>query len=158
MRKALIASVGVIGLVVVFFAVMVVCFKLRQFVGKPAVYLVAMGFAAAWAATPESRRMAAKVLAALRTMRRTDSEGNTQIGMSLKEAALLAGMSEAQLSAQLSGREGMQLSRYAQWGPEWECAFGLQLLPATGLWIENLELADILRPLTQQPAFRSGAA
>jgi hypothetical protein len=147
MRKALIAIAGVIGLVAVFLVVLFVCVKVRMWLGKPFVFLIAAGFAGAWLATPESRAMAAKVKAAL-----------AAIGMSLKEAAILANMSEAQLSAQLNGREIMQLSRYAQWGPEWEYAFALQLLPPTGLWIENTELADILRPLTQQPERRSGAA
>jgi hypothetical protein len=147
MRKALIAIAGVIGLLAVIVASAYISAQLRRHGGQFAASLLAMGFLAAWMATVESRRMAAKVLAALRA-----------VNMSLKEAALLAGMSEAQLSAQLNGREIMQLSRYAHWGPEWEHAFAMQLLPPTGLWIQNEELADILRPLTQQQERKEGAA
>jgi hypothetical protein len=147
MRKALIATAGVIGLLAVFVGSAYVSMKLRAKCGIVGSEVMALGFLAAWMATGESKRMAAKVLAALRA-----------INMSLKEAALLAGMNEAQLSAQLNGREIMQLSRYAHWGPEWEHAFAMQLLPPTGLWIQNEELAEILRPLTQQQERKEGAA
>jgi hypothetical protein len=148
MRKGLAVIGGVVGLMVVFVVSFYVAGRLRAVLGSVvAAEMLAIGFLAAWCATPESKAMATKVLASLRAL-----------GWSLKEAALRIRMTEPQLSRQLNGYEQMSLSRYAEWGPEWEHQMAFQMLPKHGLWIENQELAEILRPLTQQSERKEGVA
>ena len=132
-------GIGGVGLVVVFLASMVIAGRLRYYAGYFGTMVMACGFLAAWVATPESRAMAAKVIASLRN-----------IGWSMKEAAIRADIDEAQLSRQLSGIEQMSLARYAAWGPDWEFSFGKALVEERGaMVVTQKELAGILRELQQ---------
>lgn len=129
------------SLVVVFLAALYVAARLRASVGQFVGPIMAIGFGAAWMATPESRAMAEKVIEA---MRRTP-------GMSRKAAALSADMPEAQLSRQLGQEEQMSLSRYARWWkdfPEFWPNLSIQLLKDSGYTvIQNSVLVSILDEL-----------
>jgi hypothetical protein len=135
---------GVVGLAVVFAVVLGASNRVRDAYGEQTLAILTATLAAAWVATKESREMARKVVRALE-----------RVGMSMKEAAILAGMDYGQLSRQLCGcTEQMSLSRYATWGPAFNLAFAAELAePEGALVIQNEALREIvvtLRPLVDR--------
>jgi hypothetical protein len=137
---------GYLGLVVVFLGSIFIAGKLRRYAGGFPVFAMAIGFGAAWAATPESRAMAERVKRAL-----------LDLGWSLKEAAIRIEMDIAQLSRQLGGVEQMSLSRYAAWGDEFWFQFSKRGIEERGgLVVTHAELAGTLIELQQQLSGASG--
>jgi len=133
-------GVGCLGLAVVVLGTIYVCARLRAHGGPLLVLAVAIGFGAAWASTPESREMVAKVV---RAMART--------GISIKLAAYRARMDYAQLSRQLNNKEPMHFDRY-HFGP-YQHRFELELAqefaePNGGVVVQNEHLARIVQRLS----------
>jgi len=138
--RYLLVGVGCLGLVVVILGTLYVCARLRAVYGPLWVLLVAVGAGAAWASTPESRELVAKVV---RAMART--------GISIKEAAYRARMDYAQLSRQLNNKEPMHFDRY-HFGP-YQHRFELELArefaePNGGVVVQNENLARIVQRLS----------
>lgn len=134
---------GTLGLVVVFFLVLVGCSRLRESYGDFTVAIVAVSLAAAWAATPESRQMTARVRRVFQ-----------KIGLSVESAARLMRMDLAQLSRGLNNTEQLSLSRLAMLGPDFDRAFACELATDCGLVVIDdprlARLVDRVEALTAQ--------
>jgi hypothetical protein len=129
-------AVGALGLAVVFVGTLYLCARLRAYGGPFMVLVVAIGFGASWASTPESREMVAKVARAMR-----------RAGINMKEAAFRSRMDYAQLCRQLGNQEPMHFDRYTC-GPTFEMALADEFArPHGALVVENEHLVQIVQRL-----------
>jgi hypothetical protein len=138
---------GIIGVVVAFFAFPVMS-RLCDSFSPHVVTFLAIAFAgmAAWLGhTPESQAYADDVRAALK-----------DVGMSHKEAAIVMGIGEGDLSNQLAGRRGEQLStwRMAQLGPAFDVALAKRRLARNGevAVIESQSICDLVNAVQAMTA------
>lgn len=137
----LLRGLGLLGLSLVFLVALYAAARVRYHLGPVVTVIIAAIFcaAAAWVATPESIAMAERIKRTLH-----------DLGWSLKEAAIRAGMTEPQLCRQLSGVEQMSLARYAVWGDEFWFQFSKRGVEERGaLVVTHKELAGILQELQQ---------
>lgn len=116
--------VVVVAFIVTFFVAVPVAHMLRDTFGPASVAMLTLAFAftAAWLGhTPRSQAMAADIRGAL-----------ADIGMSQKEAAILAGVPEPTIANWLSGKEQASLWRLAELGPDFDVAFAKRRIARSG--------------------------